>query len=110
FDHVPAMITVYDPVISKVMLNREVERVTGWTESDLRNKHIMELAYPDPVYRKEIADYMKQLNPGFKDIRMTCKDGTVIDTLWANVPIDDARGIGIGIDITERKKVQEELL
>src|SRR5690554_4326411 len=110
FDHVPAMISIYDPAISKVKLNRELERVTGWTKNDLRNRHIMGLAYPDPAYRKEIAEYMKKLNSGFKDIRMTCKDGTIIDTLWANVSIDDGRRIGRGIDITERKKVQEELL
>ncbi|MFW6289575.1 MAG: PAS domain S-box protein [Mariniphaga sp.] len=110
FDTVPAMISIYDPEIRNINLNREVERVTGWTKRDTKNKNIMELVYPDPIYRKEIAAYMQSLQPGFKDIVMTCKDGSVKDTIWANVEMKDGRRIGTGIDISERKKAQEELL
>ncbi len=110
FDSVPAMILVYDPEIREVQLNREVERITGWTSSDTRTLNIMELAYPDPGYRKEVTDYMKSLAPGFKDIVMICKDGTKKDTLWANASTSDGRRIGIGIDISERRRAQAELL
>ncbi len=110
FDTVPAMISVYDPEIKKVELNREAERVTGWTSRDTQYKNIMELAYPSPEYRKEVAEYMQSLAPGFKDIVITCKDGTTKDTLWANVSSTDGRRIGIGIDISERRKAQKELL
>jgi PAS domain S-box-containing protein len=110
FDTVPAMISIYDPDISEVNLNWETERITGWTREDYKRNNIMELAYPDPEYRKEVAVYMQSLEPGFRDIKMTCKDGTVKDTLWANVPMKDGRQIGIGIDITEHKRAQQELL
>jgi PAS domain S-box-containing protein len=109
FDTVPAMISVYDPEIKEVQLNRELERITGWTSEDTKSKNIMELAYPDPRYRKEVAHYMQSLAPGFKDIVMTCKDGTTKDTLWANVVANDGRRLGIGIDISERKRAQAEL-
>lgn len=109
-DTVPAMISVYDPELKNVQLNKELERVTGWTTRDTENINIMELAYPDPDYRMEVAEYMQSLTPGFKDIVMTCKDGSTKDTLWANVSTGDGRQIGIGIDISERKRAQEELL
>jgi len=109
FDTVPAMISIYDPDISEVRLNREIEMVTGWTREDYERKNIMELAYPDPEYRQEVAAYMQSLEPGFRDIKMVCKDGTVKDTLWANVAMKDGRQIGIGIDITERKKINQQL-
>ncbi len=110
FDTVPAMISVFDPEIKEVQLNREVERITGWTTRDTKSKNIMELAYPDPRYRHEVAEYMQSLAPGFKDITMTRKDSTTVDTLWANVAASDGRRIGVGIDISERKRAQKELL
>lgn len=110
FDTVPAMISIYDQELKKIELNHEFERVTGWTAADAQEKSIMELAYPDPLYRQEVAEYMQSLEPGFKDILMTCRDGSVKDTLWANVAIGNWRQVGIGIDISERKQAEEELL
>jgi PAS domain S-box-containing protein len=109
FDTVPAMISIYDPSISKVNLNKEIEVITGWTREDYEKTNIMELVYPDPEYRQEIATYMQSLEPGFRDIQMVCKDGSVKDTLWANVSMKDGRHIGIGIDNTERKKINLQL-
>lgn len=110
FDSVPAMISIYDPLTNSILLNREFERVTGWTPEDTSRVNIMELAYPDPQYREEVTGLMQSPQPGFSDLKMVCKDGSVKNTLWANVVLNDGRQIGIGIDITERKKAQEELL
>ena len=110
FDTVPAMISIYDPELNKVSLNSEFEKITGWTQQDWEQKDIMELVYPDPDYRKEVAEYMRTLQPGFKELIMTGKNQAAIETLWANVSLNDDRLIGIGIDIRERKEIQEELL
>ncbi len=110
FNTVPAMISIYDPEIKKIFLNSETEKITGWTKEEYEKTNIMELVYPDPEYRQKVAAYMLSLEPGFKDLKMVCKDGSVKDTLWANVAMKDGRQIGIGIDITEHKQAQEELL
>jgi PAS domain S-box-containing protein len=110
FETVPAMISIYDPDISRVYLNSETEKITGWTRKDFEETNIMELVYPDPEYRQEVVAYMQSLEPGYKEIKMVCRDGSVKDTLWANVAMKDGRQIGIGIDITEHKKAQQELL
>ncbi len=109
FRSIPIMLTVYDPTLKMVHLNQALYDITGWTEADVREKGIMELVYPDPEYRRKIADYMQSLQPGFKDIQITCKDGTVRETSWANIRISDGRQVGIGVDITERKKAEEAL-
>ncbi len=109
FDSVPAMITIYDPNISNIEINKEFEKITGWTNNDFQNRNAMELVYPNPEYRKMVAEYMQSLQPGFKDIVMTGKDGTKIETFWANVKLDDGRQVGIGIDIRERKNIENEL-
>jgi len=109
FETVPAMITIYDPRISEIHTNLEFHRVTGWEDSDLRHGNIMELVYPDPGYREQVSEFMKSLQPGYRDIIMTGKDGSAIDSSWANVRLPDGRQVGIGIDIRNRKKMEQEL-
>ncbi len=109
YDSIPVMLAIYDPEINEVVVNKSVHQITGWTADDLAETTIMELAYPDPEYRAEIADYMRALSPGFRDISMCTRDGRFIETSWANVRLDDGRQVGIGIDISERKQAEEEL-
>jgi len=109
YDTIPVMLSIYDPQIEEMSLNKHVERVTGWTSKDFQETHIMELVYPDPEYRENVAGFMQSLQEGFKDIVMVGKDGSEIQTSWANVQISDGRQVGIGIDISERKSAEQKL-
>jgi PAS domain S-box-containing protein len=109
-DTIPVMITIYDPEIKDIYLNKAVEHITGWTNEDAKEKSIMELAYPDEVYRNEVSEFMASLESGFKDILMHTKNGNCIETSWANVAITDGRQVGIGIDISQRKKMEKKLI
>ncbi|MFW5845149.1 MAG: PAS domain-containing protein, partial [Planctomycetota bacterium] len=109
FDTIPVMLTVYDPEMEECRVNAAFERLTGWTDGDVAGRPIMELAYPDAGYRADVQSYMDALTPGFRDLRMTCKDGSGIDTSWANVAIPgDQRRIGIGLDISQRKEAERQ--
>ncbi len=109
YDKIPIMLSIYDPRLQKITLNAHFERVTGWTKEDTEKTNIMNLVYPDPEYRQIIGEYMQSLKEGFKDIIMVTKDGREIITSWANVMISDGRQVGIGIDISERVKVEKQL-
>jgi PAS domain S-box-containing protein len=109
YDTVPVMFSVYDPSLGHVVLNKHFERVTGWTQADTAAIHVMELVYPDPAYRAEVAAFMQALEPGFRDIRMVAKGGEVVESSWANVRLPDGRQVGIGLDITERKRAEASL-
>lgn len=108
-DTIPIMITLYDPQIQKVETNKAFEKITGWSAKDAQKKPLIELVYPDPKKRKAITEYMQSLATGFKDIVMTAKNGDQIDSSWANVRIPDGRQIGIGIDIRERLRAEQEI-
>jgi PAS domain S-box-containing protein len=108
-DTIPVMITLYDPQIRKVEYNKAFEMITGWTERDASQKPLMELVYPDQDQRKVVAEYMRSLTPGFRDLVMTGKNGDPIETSWANVRIPDGRQVGIGIDMRDRKHYEENL-
>lgn len=109
-DTIPVMITIYDAEVNEIILNKAVENITGWNSDVTRYKSIMELAYPDPEYREEVSMYMQSLKPGFKDLIMRTKDGRDIETSWANVKLPDGRQVGVGIDISGRKKLEADLI
>lgn len=110
FDNVPAMISVYDPQIKDIRLNKAFEKITGWSREELQNYNVMELVYPDPEYRQMVAQFMQSLQPGYKDLRMMTKSGKIIETSWANIQIPDGRQVGIGIDISDRKQIEQKLI
>jgi PAS domain S-box-containing protein len=103
------MITIYDPAVKNVRINRECERLLGWTQAELDQVDIMEAVYPDREYRERVRQYMHSLNPGWRDLEMATKDGRKLQTTWANIRLSDNRQVGIGLDITQRKQVEEDL-
>lgn len=109
FDTIPVMITLYQPDTNVLQLNREFERLTGWTTAEASEVDFMEKCYPDPQYRKEVRTYMESLQEGWRDILMTTRDGQPLDTSWANIRLSDETHIGIGLDIRERKRAEEAL-
>jgi PAS domain S-box-containing protein len=108
-DSIPVMITIYDPDVQSIIVNKEFEILSGWNQDDIDKGNIMEMVYPDPKYREEVSELMKLALPEFRDILMTIKDGSKVQSIWANVKLPDGRQVGIGIDITERKKTEEKL-
>jgi PAS domain S-box-containing protein len=106
---IPVMITLYDPQIRSVTLNKAFESITGWREEEINRHGLMELCFPDPALRDSIRRHMQSLQPGWRDMPLTCHDGHAIDSLWANVGLPDGRQVGIGIDISERKQMEEQL-
>lgn len=109
-DSIPVMIVIYDEKVQRVILNKAVKDIAGFTNEDLKHKNIMELAYPDAAYRKEVSDFMDALKPGFRDFVMHTKDGRDIETSWANIKVSDGRQVGVGIDITDRKRMEAALV
>jgi PAS domain S-box-containing protein len=93
------------------MLNREWERTLGWTLEEIRSQDIdvIEENYPDPEYRAKVRDFVAHSDAEWADFKTTVRDGRVIDTSWAMLHLSDGTGIGIGQDITKRKRAEEAL-
>ncbi len=62
----------------------------------------MALCYPDPGYRAMVGRFMQSLEPGWRDFALTAKDGSLVESSWANIRLSDDTRVGIGIDIRER--------
>ncbi|MDV7188010.1 PAS domain S-box protein [Lutibacter sp. TH_r2] len=108
-DNIPVMLTLYDPNIEMLFLNKEFKTKLGVTAKDNSEINFMELFYPDPKIRKQAEEFMLKAPNEWKEFPLTTKKGNVLNTEWTNIILENGTKIGIGLDITEKKKTKIEL-
>jgi PAS domain S-box-containing protein len=110
FQNIPVMITVYNPQLSEFSINEEFKKVTGYTDEDVITGDFIERVYPDEKLRKQALEFMKKPDGSWMDMEMRSRSGGIILSTWTNVRLSDDTQIGIGLDITDRKINELELL
>ncbi len=106
-DTIPVMIMIYDPSLKVLTVNKEIERLLGWSNEDLKTIDLMEKVYPDSTYRKMVAAYMEGLEPGWRDFMLHTRDGRNLLSRWANVKLSDQRRISVGLDVTKQYHAEQ---
>ncbi|MEG3923027.1 PAS domain S-box protein [Microcoleus sp. T3_A4] len=109
FDNVPIMLAFLDKNGQINWVNSHWEQVLGWSLAEIKNRDILAEFYPQPEYRQYVWDEIQAANQKWSDFKTQVRDGRIIDTSWANVRLSDGSCIGIGQDITERKRVEFKL-
>ena len=107
-DNIPVMIAFFNLSGNIHWINRHWEARTGWSLEETRSRAILEEFYPDPEYRRHVIDFIRESSGRWGDFRSMTKDGSVLETSWANVQLRDGTNIGIGIDVTDRRRAEEE--
>lgn len=107
--NIPLMIAFYSREGQVELVNRELESKLGWSPEEWRSVDILEKCYPDPQYRQQVLNYMIAAPSMWREFKTCTRDGRIIDTSWRNIRLSDGRSIGIGQDVTERKRLEEEL-
>lgn len=115
-ENMPVMMGALDENGVILAWNREAERVTGYSAQELiGNPAGLKLIYPDEEYRARLVQQMRERGHDYRDWEweLVCKDGTVRTIAWSNVsaicPIPGWWTWGIGVDVTERKQVEQTL-
>ncbi|MCY7385026.1 MAG: PAS domain S-box protein [Microcoleus sp. CAN_BIN18] len=109
FDNVPVMLTFLDSQGELSLVNRHWEQVLGWSFAEIKNRDMLAEFYPEPEYRQDVLEFMQAATQKWGDFKTKVRDGRIIDTTWANVRLSDGSLIGIGQDITQRKRAEAEL-
>ncbi len=111
FDHIPIMITFIGADGRLKLVNREGSLRLGWSleEIERQNLDVFAECYPDPKDCKRARDFVSGAKGEWADFKTRARDGRVIDTSWTNVHLSDGTSIGIGQDITGRKRAEQDL-
>jgi PAS domain S-box-containing protein len=111
FDHIPVMINFTGADGRIKLVNRAWERTLGWTVEEIERKNvdILTECYPDPHYRQKMLDLITAATGEWDDFKTRVRDGRIIETTWAATKLSDDTIIGIGADITERKRTGKQI-
>ncbi|HNY64481.1 MAG TPA: PAS domain S-box protein [Deltaproteobacteria bacterium] len=109
-DGIPVVVTLWKTPRELIMVNKEFERLSGWSQEEALHMDIMAASFPDPAYRREIIRRVAQAGPGWGEFQWTTRSGRVLDILWAASDLSNGSRVGIGIDVTERRKMERDLL
>lgn len=111
FDNIPVMISFFGPDGRPVLVNREWERVRGWTQEEAVSPDLDILAesYPDPVERQRAREAIMDPTGEWAESRTVSKDGLVIDCMSAVVRMSDGTSLGIAQEVGDRKRAEEAL-
>jgi PAS domain S-box-containing protein len=114
-DSIPGLVALFDENLRFLRWNKNLETVSGYTPDEMRSLHGIESFYDNEQDKKEasaILDEILEKGFGSAEVSPIMKDGSVI-TLFFNGRRINYEGktclLCIGIDITERKKAEEEL-
>ncbi len=114
--NMPVMMDAFDSEGNIDVWNRECEQVIGYmAEEIIGNPRALELLYPDPIYRQQMLEEWSQRTDDYYDWewQLTHKDGSVKIISWSNIstrfPIPGWATWSIGVDVTERKRVEEAI-
>jgi len=114
FESLPIIVMVWDANNNLLQINQFFTMLTGYTADDIPNREKwIEKAYPDPVYREKVlADWKeaRKSTNAVREFKITCKDKTIKDIEFRGAFLTDGRAIITLVDITERRKAEEELL
>lgn len=109
-DNIPVMITRYDPYNQMLLLNKEMEKVTGYSSADAQRSDFLERVYPEPEIRDAAVAYMQQATIEWREFIITGKTGEKILSEWSNIRLIDGTQVGIGIDIRSRKNAEKAVV
>ncbi len=116
-ESMPVMFNAFDENFNLIVVNKECERVTGYSSDELMASGFYERAIPDDAYRDSILQHFQESEGAYQDFEteVVCADGSKRTIAWSSrakeVPIEGWSNWSIGIDVTERvlaKKSMEQ--
>ncbi|MGH7520299.1 MAG: PAS domain S-box protein [Gemmatimonadales bacterium] len=106
-DNIPVMLVFLDGQGRIQWGNREWTRTLGYDIGEARERDIFAELYPNPVDRERVRESIGAPVGQWTDFRTRTRQGTILDTIWANAPLSDGGWLAIGMDVSDRRRAEE---
>ena len=106
-DNIPVMLVFLDEQGRIQWGNREWTRALGYEITEARERDIFAELYPDPAERKRVRDSVGAPIGQWTEFRTRTRDGSMLDTIWANAPLTGGGWLAIGMDVSDRRRSEE---
>jgi PAS domain S-box-containing protein len=106
-DYIPVMITLYDATGQIKFVNRQFEQMLGWLAENLHHIDLIAELSPDPEQRQQILEHMLAATGTWLDFKLRIKSNHWVNTSWANIRLANQLFVGIGQDISDRKRAEK---
>ncbi len=107
-DNIPVMVAFMNGEGTHRWVNRSWETTLGWKLEDVCKTDILAEFYPDSEQHQCAIDGILKAERKWTDFKTRTKDGRILDTSWFNLRLPDGSRVGIGQDMTEHKRAEEE--
>ena len=108
-EHIPVMICLFDPDGEVKVSNRHYTDIIGRESEKSENTVATEACQQDLVACGELLSHVRRGGQGWRDYTVRTKHGKNLETTWTNVKLSDGSLIAIGIDISERKRAEDQI-
>lgn len=112
----PAFFFALNPDGSIRMMNRAMLKALGYNEKDMIGKDFLDIVplYERAVVSAEFEGLIKSMRPAMLECQILTQDSNTLLVEWHSRAVVQADGsldflFGVGIDVTERTKVQSDL-
>ena len=107
---------ILDQLLTTIYVNETLVKMLGYSQQDLLEKKFTSLIHRgDREGCQQLLEALEEIEDEHQEIRLLKKDGSWLDTMLTASPVLDDTGQRVGLvlglrDITERKRVRDELL
>src|SRR6056297_1080940 len=108
FNKLPIFINIIDDNDIIIESNDFMKEKMGYTEKDLAEGDLIDRLIPDDFYQ-EAKSHIRTADNSWKDFDLFTNSGEKLKTRWMNMQLDDAYKLGVGIDLTEVRELEEQL-
>jgi diguanylate cyclase (GGDEF)-like protein/PAS domain S-box-containing protein len=109
FDCLPVMVAFCTEAGELLSVNREWERVMGWSYLEAANRDLLAECYPNLADRQIFAETIARSDGTWHEFQTQVRDGSVADIAWASFRLSDGTRIAIGQNLIERKQAEAAL-
>lgn len=111
FEHAPLMIDSFGPDGKMMLWNKACTDILGYSFEEVRDSEDpVGLFYPDPVVREAAIKSIARRDGQFREYLVRRKDGAYLRQMWADFHLPNNSSVGVGYDITDLRRTEEELV